>query len=1135
MLKNTDKKRNQSALKIKSEVQQKQTNEQRVFQEKEKEKEKLIDELFFINKENDKWAEELAFANKELASQNQEKDKWAEELALANKELAFQNEEKDKRAEELALANKELAFQNEEKDKRADELALANEEKEKRAGELVLANKELAFQNEEKEKRADELALANKELAFQNEEKEKRADELALANKELAFQNEEKEKRADELALANKELAFQNEEKDKRADELALANKELAFQNKEKLKRADELALANKELATQNKLDGYRKEMERVAQDLTLLIDTANAPIFGIDADGNVNEWNQKSAEITGFQPDEVMGRNLVKEFISLDYRKSVNNVLQKALKGSETSNFEFPLYTKDNDLVMVLLNATTRRNAKGDVVGVVGVGQDITELDSYRSEMERVAQDLTLLIDTANAPIFGIDADGNVNEWNQKSAQITGFHADEVLGKNLVEEFITSDYRKSVNEVLQKALQGNETSNFEFPLYTKDNDLVMVLLNATTRRNAKGDVVGVVGVGQDITELDGYRSEMERVAQDLTLLIDTANAPIFGIDAEGNVNEWNQKSAEITGFHSDEVLGRNLVEEFISLDYRKSVNNVLQKALKGNETSNYEFPLYTKDNNLVMVLLNATTRRNAKGDVVGVVGVGQDITELDSSRSEMERIAKDLIQFIDTANAPIFGIDADGNVNEWNQKSAQITGFHADEVLGKNLVEEFITADYRKFVNEVLHKALQGNETSNFEFPLYTKDNDLVMVLLNATTRRNAKGDVVGVVGVGQDITELDSYRSEMERVAQDLTLLIDTANAPIFGIDAEGNVNEWNQKSAEITGFQPDEVMGRNLVEEFISLDYRKSVNNVLQKALKGDETSNYEFPLYTKDNKLVMVLLNATTRRNTKGNVVGVIGVGQDITDRKFAEAQVIQASKLATLGEMATSVAHELNQPLHVIRLSSGNVIRRLKNKPETIEPDYLTQKLERIMQQTERAAAIIDHMTMFGRKASEEAYSVDPYVTIQSALSLVREQLRLAEINVVVNAPNSCSPVLGHQVQLEQVLLNLLTNAQDAIKSFESCDQKVIKVDIVNLENTIEISVENIGPKIPEAIIERIFEPFYTTKEIGKGTGLGLSVSYGIIRDMKGEISVKNTDSGVCFFITLPIYYPINEF
>ena len=628
-------------------------------------------------------------------------------------------------------------------------------------------------------------------------------------------------------------------------------------------------------------------------------------------------------------------------------------------------------------------------------------------------------------------------------------------------------------------------------------------------------------------------TELDGYRSEKERVAQDLTLLIDTANAPIFGIDAKGNVNEWNQKSAEITGFNAEEVLGENLVEEFIRSDHRESVNDVLQKALKGDNTSNYEFPLYTKDNNLVRVLLNATTRRNANGDVVGVVGVGQDITELDSYRSEMERVAEDLTLLIDTANAPIFGIDAQGNVNEWNKKSAEITGFNSEEVLGKNLVEEFISPDYRESVNDVLLKALKGDNTSNFEFPLYTKGNNLVRVLLNATTRRNANGDVGGVVGVGQDITELDSYRSEMERVAEDLTLLIDTANAPIFGIDAQGNVNEWNKKSAEITGFNAEEVLGKNLVEEFISSDYSESVNNVLQKALKGENTSNYELLLYTKNNNRVTVLLNATTRRSTKGNVVGVIGVGQDITDRKFAEAQVIQASKLATLGEMATSVAHELNQPLHVIRLSSGNVIRKLQKNKVTIEPAYLTEKLERIVQQTERASAIIDHMRMFGRKASEDAYSVDLCLTINSALSLVSEQLRLAEIDVVINTPTVCSAVLGHQVQLEQVFLNLLTNAQDAIKSLPSSNNKLIKIDVVDTTTNIEITLENIGPTIPEAIIERIFEPFYTTKEIGKGTGLGLSVSYGIVRDMKGEISVKNTDNGVSFLITLPIYHSVN--
>jgi PAS domain S-box-containing protein len=381
-------------------------------EEKEKRADELIianKELAFQNEEKEKRADELIIANKELAFQNEEKEKRADELIIANKELAFQNEEKEKRADELIIANKELAFQNEEKEKRADELIIANkelafqnEEKEKRADELIIANKELAFQNEEKEKRADELIIANKELAFQNEEKEKRADELIIANKELAFQNEEKEKRADELALANTELAFQNKEKEKRADELAIANKELAFQTEEKQKRADKLILANKELAFQKKLDVYRSEMERVAHDLTRLIDTANAPIFGIDSKGLVNEWNQTSEKITGFKKEEVLGKDLVETYITEDYRKAVKQVLDNALKGKETANYEFPLFTKDNQRVMVLLNSSSRRNAAGKITGVLGVGQDISQMDNYKTNLEETVKKRTFELENS-------------------------------------------------------------------------------------------------------------------------------------------------------------------------------------------------------------------------------------------------------------------------------------------------------------------------------------------------------------------------------------------------------------------------------------------------------------------------------------------------------------------------------------------------------------------------------------------------------------------------------------------------------------------------------------------------------------------------------------------------------------
>ncbi|EKX46591.1 hypothetical protein GUITHDRAFT_45786, partial [Guillardia theta CCMP2712] len=656
----------------------------------------------------------------------------------------------------------------------------------------------------------------------------------------------------------------------------------------------------------------FEEEKTRVAKELQTFIDTANAPIFGIDANGLVNEWNNKAAEITGFSKDQVLNRNLVEDFISPDYRVSVSQVLTNALKGRGTANFEFPLFTVDKRRVEVLLNATPRKDISGNVVGVIGVGQDITDRKQVEVEKTRVAEELQNFIDTANAPIFGIDANGFVNEWNNKAAEITGFSKEEVLGKDLVEVYITDEYRSSVKEVLDNALQGHETANFEFPLFTKNQRRVEVLLNATTRRDESGKAVGVIGVGQDITERKQVESEKFRVAQELQAFIDSANAPIFGIDAKGRINEWNNKAAEITNFSSMEVLGRELVKDFITEEYRETVKEVLDNALRGVEASNFEFPLYTKDQRRVEVLLNATTRRDVSGRVVGVLGVGQDITQRKRVEIEMTRIARELQTFIDTANAPIFGIDDQGLVNEWNNKAAEITGYSKAEVLGKNLVEVYITEEFRASVKEVLDKALKGAETANFEFPLFTKDMRRVDVLLNATTRLGDGGRVVGVIGVGQDITERKRAEEEKTRVAKELQNFIDTANAPIFGIDAEGLVNEWNNKAAEITGFSSEDVLGRNLVQDFITEEYRVTVKEVLDNALLGIETSDFEFPLYTVDKRRVEVLLNATSRRNTAGKIVGVIGVGQDITERKRVEEEKARvAQELQTFIDTANA--------------------------------------------------------------------------------------------------------------------------------------------------------------------------------------------------------------------------------
>ena len=602
-------------------------------------------------------------------------------------------------------------------------------------------------------------------------------------------------------------------------------------------------------------------------QEYSRLIDTANAPIFGIDLNGLVNVWNRNASKLTGFASEEVMGRNLVNEFITEDYKERVQDVFNKALNNEETANFEFPLVTKAGVRVEVLLNATTRRDETNRISGVVGIGQDITARMNQEQEYAR-------LIDAANAPIFGIDVEGSVNVWNQCAIRLTGFDAGDVMGKHLVNEFITDDYKDSVQGVFTKALEGRETANFEFPLVTKAGTRVQVLLNATTRRDEKNRVIGVVGIGQDITARMAQEQEYSK-------LIDTANAPIFGIDLKGLVNVWNKNASDVTGFTSEDVMGRHLVNEFITEDHKERVQEVFTKALDGQEAANFEFPIVTKAGTRVEVLLNATTRRDESNHVIGVVGIGQDITARIAKEQEYSRL-------IDTANAPIFGIDLNGLVNVWNRNASKLTGFASEEVMGRNLVNEFITEDYKERVQDVFTKALNCEETANFEFPLVTKAGVRVEVLLNATTRRDEQNRISGVVGIGQDITARINQEQEYAR-------LIDAANAPIFGIDVEGSVNVWNQCAIRLTGFDAGDVMGKHLVNEFITDDYKASVQGVFTKALEGRETANFEFPLVTKAGTRVQVLLNATTRRDEKNRVIGVVGIGQDITARMAQEQE------------------------------------------------------------------------------------------------------------------------------------------------------------------------------------------------------------------------------------------------
>jgi C4-dicarboxylate-specific signal transduction histidine kinase len=232
----------------------------------------------------------------------------------------------------------------------------------------------------------------------------------------------------------------------------------------------------------------------------------------------------------------------------------------------------------------------------------------------------------------------------------------------------------------------------------------------------------------------------------------------------------------------------------------------------------------------------------------------------------------------------------------------------------------------------------------------------------------------------------------------------------------------------------------------------------------------------------------------------------------------------QEQLIQAGKLATLGELTTGIAHELNNPLNNIGLFVGNAIDRIDLG--AVDPEAVRDELGKAMEQVRKATEIISHLRTFGRAATIVYEPVDIVSVIERSLSLMQEQLRLREISVAVEPGEEPIVVHGNEIQLEQVFVNLLTNARDVLVDL---DQKEIWITCELRPPMAVVTFADSGPGVPADLEARIFDPFFTTKEVGAGTGLGLSITYGIVTEHAGTIVVGRRDGGGAeFTIELPL-------
>lgn len=277
--------------------------------------------------------------------------------------------------------------------------------------------------------------------------------------------------------------------------------------------------------------------------------------------------------------------------------------------------------------------------------------------------------------------------------------------------------------------------------------------------------------------------------------------------------------------------------------------------------------------------------------------------------------------------------------------------------------------------------------------------------------------------------------------------------------------------------------------------------------------------------------KDGTLFWARTSARPRRLANGDTIWD-GIVLDITDAKRAEAQVVQAAKLATVGEMAAGLTHELNQPLNIIRMAADAGL--ILAEEGTKDVDFLLEQTQVISDQVSRMAEIIEHMRVFSRKADPAAaVTFDPTGNLRNCVRFLAKEMRDAQVALEVAVPETSRPVRGQPIQLEQVVVNLLGNARDAIVERRERDggaapPGAIRLGLRDDGQNLVLEVQDNGGGVPAAALPHVFEPFFTTKKAGKGTGLGLSVGDAIIKGMGGTLTVANKGDGACFTILLPV-------
>src|SRR5712691_710076 len=444
------------------------------------------------------------------------------------------------------------------------------------------------------------------------------------------------------------------------------------------------------------------------------------------------------------------------------------------------------------------------------------------------------------------------------------------------------------------------------------------------------------------------------------------------------------------------------------------------------------------------------------------------------------------------------------------------NRSAAELFGRRLADLPGTP-IDDLVTSEERQHVAEREHRAFEG-EQQRYETTVVRADGEERNVAVS-TTPLVLDGDLVGTVATLRDITEEKGAQDTLARSEARYRNLFESASDAIVTLDANGRFTTFNHAAENISGYPRLELVGQWFAPLLPDDELPKALMH-FQKALAG-ETGLFETTFIRKDREYRTIQVTYSTPQKDEE----VLCVIRDVTDQKMLQEQLIQSEKMSAIGQLVSGVAHELNNPLAGI-----SAFAQLLLTEKRFPPDQRTAA-EMIYAEARRASRIVQNLLTFARQHKPERTPTSVNQVLDDTLELRGYELRVRGIDVQRDYDEQSPETMADAHQLQQVFLNLITNAEQAMERAER-DAQRLAIRTRRTGDLIRIEVEDTGPGIPPTLLERIFNPFFTTKPTGSGTGLGLSISLGIVREHEGRIWAENApQGGARFVIELPIITP----